>query len=245
MPKIFIDPKSLKTNRFEINNKTSESAEILLYGAIGSSIWDDSAISAKQFAKELEKLPSTVKEIHLRVNSPGGSVFEGHTIYERLKTHKAKVIVYIDGLAASIASVIAMAGDEIHMGEGAFMMIHRPWTFAMGNSSEMERQISLLDKLEDAMTGIYSRKTGLTRAEISDKMQEDFWMNADEAVELGFATDKTEESETLHMAASYLQKADWIKKGSKPTIDASNKIVKTKKAELLAKIENFQARTKS
>ena len=244
MPKIYIDPKSLKTSRFEINNKASDKAEILLYGPIGSSMWDEDAISAKQFSDELKKLPDTVKEIHLRVNSPGGSVFEGHTIYERLKQHKAKVVVYIDGLAASIASVIAMAGDEIHMGEGSFMMIHRPWTMAVGNASEMERQINLLEKLENSMTNIYSKKTGLSVADISNKLQDDFWMNADESVDFGFATNKTEESETLHMAASYIKNSNWLK-GNKPTIDASNKMVNSKLAELKNKIESFQARKKS
>jgi len=241
MPKL-IDSKSLKTTRFEVQNKATDKVEILVYGPIGASFWDEDAVTAKKFSDELAKVPSSVKEIHLRINSPGGSVFEGNTIYERLKQHKAKKIVYIDGLAASIASIIAMAGDEIHMGDGSFMMIHKPWTFAMGNDLELERQVNLLQKLEDSMVGIYAKKTGLTRQDISNKLQEDFWMNAEEAIDLGFATNKTDESETLHMAASYLDKAGWIKKGSKPTIDASNRMVKNKKEELKAKIENFQAR---
>jgi len=241
--KNFIDVKSLKTNRFEMKAESTTKAEIILYGEIGDSWYDEAAVSAKQFSDTLNSLPSTVNEIHLRINSPGGSVFDGMTIYERLKQHKAKVIVYIDGLAASIASVIALAGDEIHIGEGAYMMIHRPWTYSAGNSSEFERVINLLEKLEASMIKIYAKKTGLSYEDIERKLQEDYWMDSDEAVDLGFATDKVEASNSLHIAASFLAKDKRFK--NKPTIDASNKLVKTSLDEFSKEMEDFQARAKT
>lgn len=234
----FIEQKSLQTRRFECAAKSGV-AEIVIYGAIGNDPWDDTAVSAKQFSDELAKLPENVKEIHLRINSGGGDVFEGVTIYERLKQHKAKVIVYVDGLAASIASIIAMAGDEIVIGEGAYMMIHRPWTMAWGNTSDFERTISLLDKLEDSMISIYSKKTGLSRAELTKMISEDFWMDATESVELKFAHRKTEAPEALHVAASILAKCNYR---NKPVISAENKAVKNKLKELKAEIQNFQTR---
>lgn len=229
-----IDPKSLKTNRFEVQNKASDKVEILMYGPIGDYY---EGISAKSFAEELKKLPDSVKEIHLRINSPGGSVFDGNTIYERLKSHKAKIIVYVDGLAASIASLIAMAGDEIHVGDGSFIMIHKPWTVAIGNNLEMDRTSDLLMKLESSMVTIYSKKTGLSRTEIENKLQDDYWMTADESLDMGFATKKTEASETLHIAASLLKDSKWLK--NKPTIDASNSIVKNKVNDLMERISKM------
>lgn len=209
MPKLF-DVNSVKPI-FNIQNKSNGVAEMLLYGAVGDDTWDNAAVSAKKFVDELKKLPENTKEIQLRINSPGGSVFDGITMYERLKQHKAKVIVYIDGVAASIASVIAMAGDEIHIGEGSFFMIHKPSTFAWGNDIELERTIEVLQKIEDQMVGIYARNTGLSRAEISNMLLKDTWINSDEALDMGFATSKVEASAQLKVAASMLKSAPWIK----------------------------------
>jgi ATP-dependent Clp protease protease subunit len=107
----------------------TDRAEIYLYGTVGAD-WFGEGVTAKQFAADLKGL-GKVKTIDLRINSDGGSVFEGKTIYSLLAEHPAKVITRIDGLAASIASLIAMAGDEIHIAEGGFVMIHNAWTFTM------------------------------------------------------------------------------------------------------------------
>lgn len=238
-----IDINALKSKKFEITNKANGIAEMVLYGYIGENPWEDSAVSAKQFHDELKKLPENTKEIHIRINSGGGSVFDGVTIYERLKQHKAKKVVFIDGIAASIASVIAMAGDEINIGEGAMLMIHKPMTGIFGNVSEMEKVISILDKIEEQMISIYAKKTGLSRVEISKMLSDETWINSDEAIDMKFATSKIDASTTLHIAADILAKAKHFNR--KPTIDASNTIVKDKLEELKTKINEFQARKKA
>lgn len=237
-----IDINKTKSNQYSmVVNKTNDTAEIVLYGYIGDNPWDDSAVSAKQFSDELKKLPENTKNIILRINSGGGSVFDGVTIYERLKAHKAKKTVYIDGIAASIASVIALAGDEIIIGEGGMFMIHRPMSGSFGNNSEHERTIAILDKIEEQMISIYARKTGISRSEISKMLSDETWMTASEALDMGFVTSLTEAHSSLYIAADILAKAKHFK--HKPTIDASNMLVKDKLDELKNKITGFQART--
>jgi len=196
----------------KIVNKTTTEAEIILYAGIGQDYWGDgSMISAKAFSDELKKLPDTVKTLNIRINSPGGDVFDGIAIFNRLKQHKAKKIVYVDGLAASIASIIALAGDEIIMGEGALFMVHLPWTMTMGNRMEIENTVNRLMDVEEQMLGIYSKKTGLDRSEIRSLLEVETWMGADEAIEHGFVDSKAED--TVAIAASAI-KSRWI--GKKP-----------------------------
>lgn len=234
MPKLIELPKNNKS--FSIINKTETSAEILLYSSIGESYFEDS-ISAKQFSEELKKLPSSVKEITLRVNSPGGSVFDGMTIYERLKTHPAKVTAYVDGLAASIASIIIMAADEIIVGEGAAIMIHKPMSFVAGNSLELERMIDVLDKIENQMINIYAKKTGMSRSEISSALAKETWYTSDEAIEAGLASKKFEAKETLQIAASMIENCPWFR--NKPKIKNKNELVREKLKEFNNKAKDF------
>lgn len=194
----------------KILNKSASEAEIIIYAEIGQDYWGDgSMISAKQFSEELKKIPDTVNTLHVRINSGGGDVFDGITIFNRLKQHKAKKIVHIDGLAASIASIIALAGDEIRMGEAAMYMIHLPWTIAMGDRTAFDNMINRLMDVEEQMLGIYARKTKLDKNEIRAMLEEETWMGADQAIELGFADKKVED--TVAIAASAL-KAKWIAK---------------------------------
>ncbi len=229
---------------WSIKNATTTEAEIIIYGSIGEDFWDEDAITAKRFSEELAKLPSSVKTINLRINSPGGDVFDGITIYERLKQHKAKVITYIDGIAASIASIIALAGDEIRIGEGAMIMVHRPMAGMFGNAGELERMIDILDKIEDQMTSIYMRKTGLTYLEVDKLLKGDAgegtWLTSDEALENGFVKEIIGKTDGLSLAASLVDKASWIK--HKPTMKAKNAEVKTKLKNFKKDIEDFLAR---
>ena len=193
-----------------IVNKSATEAEIVIYAGIGQDFWGDgSMISAKQFSDELKSISDTVSKINVRINSPGGDVFDGVAIYNRLKQHKAKKIVHIDGLAASIASIIALAGDEIIMGEGALYMIHLPWTFSYGNRMELDNTINRLMDVEEQMLGIYSKKTDLSRSEVRAMLEKETWMSADEAIELGFVDSKAED--TVAIAASAI-KSQWISK---------------------------------
>lgn len=224
MSKVFsLDRKKLHRMECRVENRRKEKyANIEIYGPIGESFFDD-AVSAKAFSEELKNLPKDVTNIELRLNSPGGSVFDGMTIYERLKQHKAKVTVYIDGLAASIASVIALAGDKVYIGEGALMMIHRPMSGVFGNTDEMLRMVEVLEKIENQMVGIYERNTDTTRSELEEMLLGDFWMEAKEAVRYGFADEIIEEPANMAAVAALIDEgSQWIRR--KPKIDSAKQV---------------------
>jgi len=222
--------------KFKIYNKSQTHAEIVIYSQIGQS-WFEEGITANTFHAELKELPESVKTIDVRINSPGGDVFDGITIYNRLKQHKAKVTVYVDGLAASIASIIAMAGDEIIMSEGSLMMVHKPMTMAYGNSVELEEVIQRLDDVEEQLTNIYKRRTMKDRSEIKKMLAEETWMSADEAVEMGFADRVMETEETLNIAAC--SNLPWMKNA--PQVDNS-KAIKRQLNKFKEDVEGFLAR---
>lgn len=228
-----------KTKSLEIKNK-GQSAEIYLYGAIGQSFWDD-AISAKQFSEELNKLDKNVKEIVVRINSAGGDVFDGISIYNLIQSKKktAKVICMVDGLAASIASIIMLAGDEVIMNEGSLMMIHKPWSFAAGNSNDLEKMINRLDDVEEQLLSIYAKKTKKTRAELRLMLSADngegTWMDANMAKEQGFV-DKISEDSALIAASA--KNVSWVKNMPK-NIKTDNDIVKEKVQNLKNDIEKY------
>lgn len=165
-------------------------AEIEIYSPIGENWWGD-GLTAKKFRSDLKAL-GTVSEIVVRINSPGGAVFDGFSIYNALKEHGARIVVRIDGLAASIASVIAMAGDEIVMGEGAMMMIHDPWSIAIGDSDDMRKAAEMLDKVKVGLVDAYEKRTKKKRAQIEDWMAVETWFTAEEAVEEGFADSRSQ-----------------------------------------------------
>ena len=223
---------------FRVSNKTATKAEIILYGAIGAS-WFEDSITAKSFSEELKKLDANVKEITVRINSPGGDVFDGVTIYNRLKQHPAKVTVIVDGLAASIASIIALAGDEIIMSEGALYMIHLPWTMAAGNRNDLDNTIDRLLDVENQLVSIYANKTKMSKNEIRSMLEKETWLDSSQTVEMGFA-DKTSE-EAMPIAASVFDKATWINK--RPTTYKSEaQVVKKEIENLKQKISGFLAR---
>lgn len=162
--------------------------EIQLYGPIGASLWSD-GITATEFTKDLKGLGS-VSAIDVRINSDGGDVFEGRTMYNLLSQHSAKITVYVDGLAASIASLIAMAGDEIIMGDGAFIMVHRPWGGKVGTADDLRSTANLLDSVNETMITTYASRTKLSREDLTALLVAETWMPADEAVSYGFADKK-------------------------------------------------------
>lgn len=157
-------------------------------GEIVDEEYEDTDVSASGFRNALKQL-GDIKELNLHINSPGGSVFQGIAIYNMLKESKAKVNVYVDGVAASIASVIAMAGDSIFMPSNSMMMIHNPYTYAVGNANELRKTADFLDKLTDASKQAYLDKAGdkLTSDKIQQIMDDETWLSAQEAVDLGLA----------------------------------------------------------
>ena len=161
-------------------------AEILLYDEIGA--W---GITAQQFARELKAL-GDLSLISLRVHSPGGDVFEGTAIYNLLKHHPARVEGYVDGLAASMATVVLMSCDVIHIPENAMMMVHRPWGIQGGEADDMRRYADLPEKIEGTMVAAYMAKTGKSEEDIKALLKAETWMDGREAVEAGFADQLTE-----------------------------------------------------
>jgi ATP-dependent Clp protease protease subunit len=171
-------------------NKGNKTGEIWLYDQVGEGWFG--GMSAKTFVAEMQKL-GKVDVINLHINSPGGSVFDGVAIYNSLKSHPARIEVDVDSVAASIASVIAMAGDEIRMAQNAMMMIHDPMGVAMGTAEEMRKTAELLDQIKGVIAGTYAKRTGMKDAEVMALMAEETWMSADEALDMGFADTVTEE----------------------------------------------------
>jgi len=164
--------------------------EIWLYDQIGENFWGE-GVSAKTFQKELSAL-GKVNTINLRINSPGGDVFDGLAIYNQLKAHPARVVVDVDGLAASIASVIAMAGDEVRMASNSMMMIHNPHGMAIGDSGEMQRVAALLNQVKGTLSDTYAARTKQSRDALNAWMDDETWMTADTAVQYGFADSITD-----------------------------------------------------
>ena len=165
------------------------------------SIFDDIGaygVSAKSFLNDLRTV--TTDEVDVEINSPGGDVFAGLAIYNGLRASGKKINVKVLGLAASAASLVAMAGDTIEMPENAFMMIHNPWGFAMGGADEMRNTADVLDKIGTGLVSTYAKRTGKTDQEITALLDAETWMTAQEAVDAGFATSVTA---ALAVKASY------------------------------------------
>jgi len=156
-------------------------AEVAIYDEIGAY-----GVSAKGFLAELGALPEGTP-VDLRLNSPGGSVFDAVAIHNAIKRHEGMVTVWIDGIAASAASYIAMAGDEIVMPENAFLMIHDPAGLVMGTAEDMRAMAEALDKVKGSLVSGYAAKSGRTPEEVSALMGAETWFDASDAVAQGFA----------------------------------------------------------
>lgn len=171
----------------KLPNKT---AEILIYEAIGASFFED-GITAKQFAQDLAAI-GDVRRIDVRINSPGGSVNDGLAIYNALVAHPATVVAHVDGIAFSMASVVAMAAQTVTMAENALMMIHNPRWVAEGDAREMRRTADLLDRYRRSLVKAYAKKTNLSDDAIIELMDAETFFDANEAIAQGFADQITE-----------------------------------------------------
>ncbi len=161
-----------------------DNATMYLYDVIGADFFG--GISAKMFADELGRAKAA-KQIDVRINSPGGSVFDGNTMFNLLKQSKAKINVYVDGVAASIASVIAMAGDEIEIAPNAMMMIHEPSGAEFGTAEDHRKMADLLDKVRGTLLDTYVSRTGADAQAISDMIAAETWLTSQESLDMGFA----------------------------------------------------------
>jgi ATP-dependent Clp protease protease subunit len=174
-------------------------AEIVIYDEIGKSWWGEDTVSAKSFLDELTAL-GDVDAINLRINSPGGDVFDGVAIHNAIKNHKATVTAYVDGLAASAASFIAMAANKIVMPANSFMLVHGASGFAFGNADDMRQTADDLDRIDKSLTATYVARSKSSTAKVKALMKEDRLMDAAEAKEMGFADEVIAEKK---MAANY------------------------------------------
>lgn len=167
--------------------KVGSEANINIYGDITSYPYFESDVSASNLSKQLGEMKD-VSKINVFINSYGGEVAEGLAIYNALKRHEAKVVTYCDGFAASIASVIFMAGDERVMNEASLLMIHNAWTCATGNAEELRKQADDLEKITQSSVGVYKAHSSLSEEEIKVLMDKESWISPTEAIEYGFAT---------------------------------------------------------
>ena len=190
---------------FKVRAAGKKTAEIYVYDVIGEDWWG--GITAKDFAQAL-KDAGDIDTIKLRVNSPGGDVFDGFAIYNQLVRHSARVEADIDGEAASIASIIVMAADEIRIADNAMIMIHDPWSFAVGSASDMRDKAALLDQVKSSLLRTYAARTGQNEDTLSEWMAAETWFDAAQAKEHGFADAVTE---PLRMAASARSDLPWIR----------------------------------
>ena len=190
--------------------------DLYIYGDVESDGYDwwtdriiESETSANHFREELAKHPD-VEQINIYINSYGGSVFEGTAIYNQLKRHTAHKTVYVDGFACSIASVIAMAGDEVVMPKNALMMIHNMWMFASGNAAELRKAADDLDIINTAGRGAYMAKAGdkLDEAKLIEMMDSETWLTAEQCIQYGLADRYAEKDADMQSASAVLQKAN-------------------------------------
>lgn len=182
--------------------------KIDIYGDIVFGKWDkwtEDDVAASEFKDDLESL-GDVDTISVSINSYGGDVFAGQAIHSMLRAHPAQVEVYVDGIAASIASVIAMAGDVVRMPVNAMLMVHNPWTFAIGNADYMRKMADDLDKIRESLVAAYMHKVGgkITEDELTALLDAETFLTAEESVSFGFADVVTEPVQIAAYASEIL-----------------------------------------
>jgi len=178
---------------YNIQNKASDVADVYIFDEIGTY-----GVTAQEFINDIKGLKDT--PINLRINSLGGDVFDGMAMYNVIKRREAKTTVYIEGIAASIATIIALGADEVVMAENSLFMIHNAWGGTMGEAKDMRKTAETLDKISSELTDIYRKKTGLSNDVLAEMMDEETWLNAQEAYDLRFVDTI---SDSIKVAAKY------------------------------------------
>ena len=178
---------------YNIQNKAGETADIYIFDEIGTY-----GVTAQDFISEIKGLKDM--PINLRINSLGGDVFDGMAMYNVIKRRESKTTVYIEGIAASIATIIALGADEVIMAENSLFMIHNAWGGTSGEAKDMRKTAETLDKITSELTDIYVKKTGLSYDTLAQMMDEESWLNAEEAFRLGFIDTI---SDSIKVAAKY------------------------------------------
>lgn len=168
-----------------IVSANTDSATISIYDQIGEDPWEGGGVTAKRISAALRSIGA--RDVVVSINSPGGDFFEGIAIYNLLREHPHRVTVNVVGLAASAASVIAMAGDEVRIAKAGFLMIHNAWAFVVGNRHDLSDAASTLGEFDGIMAGLYADATGKSKEDIQKMMDAETWLSGESAVESGFA----------------------------------------------------------
>ncbi len=232
-------------NFMTVKNLTNKTADLYLYGEIVDNTdwkWDESDVMPDDVKNALEKVDG-LETLNIYINSPGGSVFSGLAIFNMLKRNSAKKIVHIDGVAASMASVIALVGDEIYMPSNAFLMIHKPLAGIWGNADDLRKVADDLDVIQGGLMSTYQEKMneGITIEEIEAKVNSESWLNAEQAAEL-FTIQITEAKQIAASGKHLLEEYKNVPKDilgedpvskSKNKLDEVNKIIFQNELDLL------------
>jgi len=217
-----VSNKPQPSGTIKVNAADDGTAEILIYEEIGFDWWTGEGMTAKRLHDELQAI-GDVETINVRINSPGGDVFDGLAIYNQLRRHNARVVVDVDGLAASAASVVAMAGDQVTMNQSALLMIHDAWSFVMGNAQDMEEFAEVLHKVDGELAAIYSNKSGQPADEFRNLMDAETWLSGDEAIAMGLAdsaaASEHEEAQASTMRPLSAELAQRIRQRSRRLVD--------------------------
>jgi ATP-dependent Clp protease protease subunit len=237
--------KNKKTTFMNIKNKTSSSADLYIYGDIINNTgwkWDDSDVMPDDIKNILSEIEDK-NDLNIYINSAGGSVFAGLAIYNMLKRSKANKTVYVDGVAASIASVIALAGDRVIIPTNAFLMIHKPWSWMAGNATDFRKMADDLDNIESGIMNVYkdNLKEGVDIEDIKKLVDAETWLSGEEA-EKYFNIEVIESKDIAACASDYFDKynktPDKLKTKAKsvekePEIDETEKLKWQNELELL------------
>tara|TARA_R110002072_G_scaffold100778_3_gene222014 strand:- start:4366 stop:5202 length:837 start_codon:yes stop_codon:yes gene_type:complete len=212
---------------------SSDAKTLSIFEQIGEDPWDGSGMTAKRVSGFLRSIGQS--DVTVSINSPGGDFFEGLAIYNLLREHPAKVTVRVMGYAASAASVIAMAGDEIEMGMGSFFMIHNAWGVAIGNQHDLRATAEVLAPFDQAMAEIYAARTGQKSADVTAMMDAETWITASDAVSKGFADTVTDKKAPEAEAST---PSDVMAKRKLDSILAGQGMPRTERRKLMREISS-------
>lgn len=239
----------MKNSKFYNFEKVSETiANVYIYGDITSYKWYEDDVTAWGFKQELEEL-GELSELNVHINSYGGETFQALAIYNLLKQNKAKINVYIDGIAASSASIIAMAGDHIVMPKTSLIMIHNCWTWVCGNAEELRKTADDMEKIAEAYKSAYLNKVNISIEKLEELLSNESYLTAEECLEMGFADEivenKEDNSVNQYANMSILRLVNKVKENEKQQCNvAVNDETVTKIADKISKMIEQQMITK-
>lgn len=215
----------MKKTWYRIENATADEADVYIYNDIGMF-----GVSAEQFVDELNAITASVINVH--INSYGGEVFDGLAMFNAIRAHDARFVAHIDGVSASAATYPTLACDEVRIAKNAMLMIHNPWVLAVGEASELRKEADILDKLRDRIADLYVDASGADLNQIIDWMDEETWFDASEALDAGFATSITDDSDEVPDNPTNKRGQYWNNK-SRPRVRPSDRVKALGLTELL------------